>query len=151
MPAFANEQAVVHSADQMFDLVADVERYPEFVPMCERLAVRRRREAGKGVETLIADMTVGYLLISETFTTKVRLDRPGRQIDVSYVEGPFRHLDNHWRFESAAKGCIVRFSIDYEFKSRVFEILAGAMFETLFRRMTAAFLVRADEIYGKRR
>ncbi len=148
MPAFTSDHRLRHTADEMFNLVADVERYPEFVPMCERLSVRRRQKAKQGTEALVAEMTVGYLLIRETFTSKVLLDRPNLAIEVAYIDGPFRHLDNFWRFTPEGTGCAVHFSIDYEFKSRVLQLLAGAMFDTLFRRMTAAFIERADVVYG---
>jgi coenzyme Q-binding protein COQ10 len=132
----------------MFDLVADVERYPEFLPMCESLRVLRRTPAGEGVETLVADMSVGYKAIRESFTSRVTLDRPRRVIDVEYVDGPFRHLHNRWTFSPHGDGCEVEFDIDYEFKSRMLGYVMGAVFDRAFRMFTGAFEARADMIYG---
>lgn len=129
----------------MFDLVADVERYPEFVPMCTALHIRRRSELN-GTVTLIADMSIGYKMIRETFTTRVELDSEKHAIRVTYVDGPFKHLENRWTFAPDAAGCAVRFFIDYEFKSRTFQMLAGAVFEQVFRKMAEAFEARADQL-----
>ena len=134
----------------MFDLVADVERYPEFVPMCERLAIRRRAEGENGVVSLLADMSIGYKMIRETFTTKVRLDRANSEILVEYVDGPFSHLENRWTFKDVGEGCEITFFIDYAFKSRTFGMLAGAVFDTVFRKMAQSFETRADKIYGSK-
>ena len=147
MPRFETIRPVKHSANVMFDLVADVERYPEFVPMCESLVIRRRVQTGGGIETLLADMSIGYKVIRETFTTRVELDRENHIIRVSYVDGPFKHLENRWSFvPSADAGCDVKFFIDYEFKSRTFQLLAGAVFEKVFRKMAEAFEARADAL-----
>ena len=148
MPSFTNERQVAHSAAEMFALVADVEQYPKFVPLCERLTVRRRGTDG-GREILIADMVIGYKLIRETITTRVTLDSAALSIGVSYLEGPFEHLDSDWLFApDGEKACRVCFSIDYEFKSRLLAGLMGTMFDTAFRRFAAAFETRADEVYG---
>jgi coenzyme Q-binding protein COQ10 len=133
--------------EQMFDLVADVERYPEFVPMCTRLAVRRRTTGVNGSEVLLADMSMGYKMIRESFTSRVALDREGLKILVEYVDGPFSHLENRWSFNASPKGCDVVFDIDYAFRSRTFQMLAGAVFDTVVRRMVQAFETRADQIY----
>lgn len=147
MPHFATERRVDHSADRMFVLVGDVERYPEFVPLCERLIVRARKREGE-VETLVADMTVGYKAIRESFTTRVVLDRLALTISAQYLEGPFRHLDSTWTFlPEGPDACRVRFSVDYEFRSRILSMLMGAAFETMFARMAKAFEDRADAVY----
>jgi len=147
MPQFETRRSVPHSADEMFDLVADVERYPEFLPLCEGLVVRSRKERD-GKELLIADMTVGYKAIRETFTTQVLLNRTERAIDVKYIDGPFRYLDNRWRFEPLPEGgSTVHFFIDYEFKSRILGALMGSMFDRAFRMFTDAFEKRAAAIY----
>ena len=149
MPEFRTKRIVKHSADQMFDLVADIESYPAFVPMCEKLVIRRRSEAEDGTVTLLADMSIGYKLIRESFTTRVRLDRAARRILVEYVDGPFSHLENRWAFHARETGgCEVEFFIDYAFKSRAFGMLAGAVFDTVFRRMAHSFETRADVVYG---
>jgi coenzyme Q-binding protein COQ10 len=137
-----------HSAAQMFDLVADVERYPEFVPMCERLVVRRRTTGVNGSEVLLADMSIGYKMIRESFTSRVALDRAGSKILVEYVDGPFSHLENRWTFAPSATGSDVTFDIDYAFRSRMFQMLAGAVFDTVVRKMVEAFEKRADQVYG---
>lgn len=148
MPSFRNKRRVPHSAERMFDLVGDVERYPEFVPLCRDLKIRRREAKGEGVEVLIADMTVAYKLVRESFRSRVTLDRPKLQILVEYLEGPFSHLENRWIFVSAGPdACDVEFFIDYEFRSRMLGVLMGAMFDTAFRRFAAAFEHRADQIY----
>jgi coenzyme Q-binding protein COQ10 len=147
MPRFASERRVRHAAIDMFDLVADVARYPEFVPLCEKLVVRgKSREEGR--EVLIADMTVGYKAFRETVTTRVVTDRAALVIAISYLNGPFRHLDGQWTFVADASGSTVKFAVDYEFRSRVLAALMGAMFEQAFRRFAAAFEARADAIYG---
>jgi coenzyme Q-binding protein COQ10 len=133
----------------MFALVADVEKYPLFVPMCESLAVKSRRER-EGKELLIADMSVGYKLIRETFTSQVLLDRAGLVIETKYIDGPFKYLNNRWRFEeSGPRACNVHFLIDYEFKSRMLGMVMGSMFDIAFRKFTHAFEARADQVYGR--
>lgn len=146
MPQFETHRPVPHSADQMFDLVADVERYPEFLPLCEALAIRSRKERD-GKVLLVADMTVGYKAIRETFTTQVLLNKAERLIEVKYIDGPFKYLDNRWRFEETAAGSNVHFFIDYEFKSRILGALMGSMFDRAFRMFTDAFETRAAKIY----
>jgi coenzyme Q-binding protein COQ10 len=133
----------------MFDLVADVERYPEFVPLCKDLRVRSRRLDAQGRETLIAEMSVGYKMIRETFTSRVLLDKPRLRLVVEYIDGPFRYLENIWTFrdEPEPKGSVVTFFIDYEFRSRTLGALMGGMFDEAFRRFAGAFEERADSLY----
>ncbi len=135
----------------MFDLVADVERYPEFVPLCRSLQVRRRASEPAGVEVLIADMKVGYLAIRESFTTRVTLDREKTKILVEYIDGPFSHLENVWNFSDAeeAGSSRVEFFIDYEFRNRMLGVLMGSMFDVAFRKFADAFEARADKVYGR--
>jgi len=148
MPKFETHRPVPHTPEQMFDLVADVERYPEFLPLCNGLVVRSRKERD-GKVLLVADMTVGYKAIRETFSTQVLLNRAERVIDVKYIDGPFKYLDNRWRFEpTESGGCSVDFFIDYEFKSRILGALMGSMFDRAFRMFTEAFEKRADSIYA---
>lgn len=151
MPSFRDERRVRHRAEQMFALVADVERYPEFVPLCKGLKVRSRRVDDDGRETLVAGMTVGYKLIRETFTSRVMLDRPRLKVRVEYVDGPFSHLENVWTFtdESEGEGSRVGFFIDYEFKSRTLGTLMGSMFDVAFRNFARAFEERADAVYKR--
>lgn len=154
MPSFRTNRRVAHSAADMFDLVADVEKYPLFLPMCTGLAVRRRKPDGQGREVILADMSVGYKAIQETFTSRVTLDREAMKILVEYVDGPFRHLENRWTFvdeAGAVRRSRVEFFIDYEFKSRMLGLLMGSLFDTAFRRFAEAFERRADQIYGRSR
>ena len=149
MPQFETTRRVGHAADQMFDLVAEVDQYPEFVPLCEALVVRSRRERD-GRTVLVADMTIGYKAIRETFTTQVHLKRDELKIDVKYLDGPFKYLTNIWLFEPVGDAaCDVHFCIDYEFKSRILGAVMGAMFDRAFRMFSDAFERRADAIYGR--
>jgi len=149
MPQFSTKRHVRHSASDMFDLVADVERYPEFVPLCRSLHVRQRSTVADGREVIVADMTVAYKLIYENFTSRVTLDRSGVQILVEYLEGPFRKMNNRWRFHPVGEDtCEIEFFISYEFRSRTLGLLMGAMFDAAFRRFSAAFERRADQVYG---
>lgn len=148
MPQFETHRHVKHSPDRMYALVADIESYPQFLPLCEALTVRSCKERD-GKTLLVADMTVGYKAIRETFTTQVLLNPAERAIDVKYIDGPFRYLENRWRFEpSEDGGCSVHFFIDYEFKSRILGALMGTMFDRAFRMFTEAFEARADKIYS---
>lgn len=149
MPQFSTKRHVQHSASEMFELVAAVEHYPEFVPLCRSLRVRKRSVEPDGREIIVADMTVAYKLIYETFTSRVTLDRSALEILVEYLEGPFRKMNNRWRFHPSGPGdCEVEFFISYEFRSRTLGLLMGAMFDAAFRRFSAAFERRADQIYG---
>jgi coenzyme Q-binding protein COQ10 len=150
MPKFASKRRVHHSASKMFDLVADVERYPEFVPLCQSLKIKQRTLQPDGTEIVIADMTVSFKLVRETFTSRVTLDRPNLKILVEYLKGPFSNLENRWSFEARSEtDCDVGFFLAYEFKSRMLALLMGTMFDTAFQRFAAAFEKRADAIYGK--
>ena len=150
MPKFATERRAEHSAGEMFALVADIEKYPEFLPMCEKLAIRGRSRQGER-EVLVADMTVAYAVVRETFTTQVTLDRPALTVDADYINGPFHHLDSRWTFvPQGESACLVRFAIDYEFKSKMLSAVMGSVFEGVFRKFGEAFETRADAIYGKK-
>ncbi len=143
MPTHTETRLLSHTPEQMFDLVADIERYPEFLPWC--LSTRVRESDGN---TLKADMTVGFKVFRENFSTRVDLDRPGR-IDVFYFQGPFKHLNNRWIFEAVEGGkCRIDFFIDFQFRNRLLQRLIGAVFIEAVRIMVSAFEKRADEIYG---
>jgi coenzyme Q-binding protein COQ10 len=149
MPQFDTTRTVHHTAQQMFDLVSAVETYPQFLPLCEALSVRSRKERD-GKSLLVADMTVGYKAIRETFTTQVLLKPEELAIEVKYIDGPFKYLDNIWRFIDIDGGrCEVKFFIDYEFKSRILGALMGSMFDRAFRMFAEAFEKRADQIYPR--
>jgi coenzyme Q-binding protein COQ10 len=150
MRQFSNRRRVRHAASDMFDLVADVERYPQFVPLCRSLRVRRRAESGDGITVLTADMTVAYKMIEETFMSRVTLDRPRLKITVEYLDGPFSQLENRWGFRALERGSEISFYIAYEFRSRMLGLLMGTMFETAFAKFAEAFERRADEVYREK-
>ncbi|TPI14627.1 type II toxin-antitoxin system RatA family toxin [Mesorhizobium sp. B3-1-9] len=147
MPKFEATRRVAHTPQEMFALVADIEAYPQFLPLCESLTVRSRKERD-GRTILVADMSIGYKAIRETFTTQVLLNPAEHAIDVKYIDGPFKYLSNIWRFDPAGGGCEVHFFIDYEFKSRILGAVMGTMFDRAFRMFSEAFEKRADVIYG---
>ena len=152
MPQFSNKRRVRHSASQMFDLVADCERYPEFVPLCKSLKIRQRTPKPDGTEVVIADMTVSFKLVRESFTSRVTLDRPNLKIMVEYLKGPFSNLENRWTFEPKSEtDSDVGFILSYEFKSRMLGMLMGTMFDAAFQRLSSAFEKRADQVYGVKR
>src|SRR5581483_12048034 len=126
-----------------FDLVADVERYPEFLPWCVAARIRERTD-----RLLVADLVIGFKMVRERFTSRVALNRPER-IDVAYSEGPFRYLNNHWVFlPQADGGCVIDFFVDFEFRSRMLQKLIEVLFHEAVRRMVSAFEARARALYG---
>jgi len=148
MHIFEIKHPVAHSADDMYALIARVEDYPKFLPLCEALNVKRR-DMIDGKEVLVATMQVGYKLIRERFTTKVTLDPATRTIFVEYLDGPFSHLENRWRFLPRDDGgSDIDFYIAYSFRSRLFERVMGGLFDKAVQKYTTAFEARADEIYG---
>lgn len=150
MPSFRTSRLVDHAPGEMFDLVADVEAYPEFLPLCESLVVRSRRDEPRG-ELIVATMTVAYKMIRESFTSRVVIDRSAGTIGTDYLDGPFHHLTSLWTFEPEAGGrTTVGFSIDYALRSRLLQALVGAVFDSAFRRFVEAFETRANAVYGVR-
>jgi coenzyme Q-binding protein COQ10 len=158
MPQFSTRRRIKHSAAEMFDLVADIERYPEFVPLCRSMRVIRRTQFVDR-EVVVAEMTVAYKLIRESFTSRVTLDCCQRTILVEYLDGPFSRMENRWTFRPIEEGtgddtgdtqaaCEIVFFISYEFRSRALSLLMGAMFDTAFRRFASAFERRADAVFG---
>lgn len=143
MPTHAEKRVLPYTPEQMFKLVADVERYPEFLPWCVAARVRRREGP-----VMWADLIIGFKLLRERFTSRVELDAPGNRINVRYTEGPFRHLDNHWLFEPHPSGCRVDFFLDFEFRSKMLQQMMGVFFNEAVRRMVHAFEARADQLYG---
>ncbi len=148
MPTHAEKRILPHSPEQMFGLVIDIERYPEFLPWCVATRVRERQG-----DNSTSDMIIGFKVFREKFTTQVTADRPGR-IDVSYSEGPFKYLNNHWLFEpvsgeGGADHCLIDFYIDFEFRSKFFQKAIGGVFNEAVQRMISAFEKRADDLYGK--
>ena len=152
MPTHSEKRLIHHTPQQMFDLVADIEKYPEFLPWC--IATRiRKKGIEDGSDMMISDMVIGYKLFREKFTSKVVLQSPNR-IDVSYFDGPFNHLKNYWIFEpvssaeNSEKACLIDFYIDFKFKSGIFQSAIGAVFNKAVNRMIFAFEERANELYG---
>jgi len=133
----------------MFDLVADCDKYPEFLPLCVGMKTRPRGQDAKGNPIILAEMEVGYKAIRERFATRNTLDRKAMKITVEYVEGPFSRLRNVWNFVPDSQGCKVEFYIEYEFKSRLLAALMGSMFDAVFRTFAGAFEARADKVYGR--
>ena len=143
MPGIRETRRLPYSAEQMFDLVSDVARYPEFLPWV--IATRVRADDG---HEMVADMLVGFKALREKFTSRVLKDRPER-LEVIYIDGPMRDLDNVWHFRVLPEGgCEIDFCVDFTFKNKMFEMLAGQYFDRAFRKMVAAFETRADELYG---
>ncbi len=143
MPTHAEQRILPYTAEQLFDLVADVGRYPEFLPWCVGARIRERRG-----NVIVADLLIGFRMVRERFTSRVVLDRPLR-IDVAYSEGPFRYLTNHWSFIPQPDGsCVIDFYVDFEFHSRVLQKIIGMLFNEAVRRMVSAFEARARRLYG---
>lgn len=143
MPTHAERRILPHTPEQLYALVADVERYPEFLPWAVACRIRKRQDP-----VIWADLVIGFKMIRERFTSKVTLNPEGRRIDVEYVDGPFHYLNNHWVFEPHADGCAVDFFVDFEFKNKVLQTIIGALFNEAVKRMVAAFEGRAKQLYG---
>lgn len=143
MPTHAEKRHLPYTPDQLYDLVADVERYPRFLPWCKAARVTRRDG-----DCFWADLIISFKVYRERFGSKVTLHPEERQIDVDYIDGPFKYLNNHWKFADAGDGtCIVDFYVDFEFKNRVLQNLIGLLFNEAVRRMVAAFESRARDLY----
>ncbi|HEV2303740.1 MAG TPA: type II toxin-antitoxin system RatA family toxin [Stellaceae bacterium] len=142
MPTHAETRILPYTPEQLFALVADIERYPEFLPWCMGARIRERR-----ADLIVADLVIGFRMFRERFTSRVTLVPP-RRIDVAYAEGPFRYLNNHWAFAAAPGGCRVDFFVDFEFKSRVLQRVIEVLFGEAVRRMVGAFEKRAQALYG---
>jgi coenzyme Q-binding protein COQ10 len=143
MPGIRETRILPYSAEQMFDLVADVARYPEFLPWVVATRVKSDSET-----EMVADMLVGFKALREKFTSKVVKERPNR-LEVIYLDGPMKDLDNIWRFRPLPQGgCEVDFCVDFTFKNMMFEMLAGQYFDRAFRKLVAAFDDRAHALYG---
>lgn len=143
MPTHAEKRVVPFSPDQLFDLVADVQRYPEFLPWCVGARIRKREG-----DLIVADLVIGYKMIRERFTSRVTLSRDKNRIDVEYADGPFKYLNNHWIFEQREDGCLIDFYVDFEFRSKMLQKIISVFFNEAVRRMVAAFESRAHDLYG---
>ncbi|ARJ65351.1 ubiquinone-binding protein [Magnetospirillum sp. ME-1] len=142
MPTHAEQRILPYTPEQLFDLVADVARYPEFLPWC--VASRIRSRDG---DVFFADLVIGFKMVRERFTSKVTLSRPNR-VDVTYTEGPFKHLNNHWIFKPHPQGTEIDFYVDFEFRSRLLQTMIGALFNEAVKLMVGAFEKRARQLYG---
>ena len=142
MPTHAEHKIVAYHPEQLFDLVADVQHYPDFLPWCVGATVKSRSETD-----LVADLVIGFGPFREGFTSQVTLDRPHKVV-VRYEKGPFRYLNNQWTFSPDPRGCRVEFFVDFEFRSRLLQSAIGVVFNEAVRRMVNAFLKRARQIYG---
>lgn len=145
MPTHAEKKRLPYTPEQMFDLVADVRRYPEFLPWCVGARVVSQNDG-----ELIADLTIGFKMFRETFRSRVTLERP-EHVHVEYLTGPFRYLNNHWRFHPVPGGSEVDFFVDFEFRSRLLQAVIGTVFNEAVRMMVRAFERRAMMLYGRER
>jgi coenzyme Q-binding protein COQ10 len=143
MPTHAEKKLLPYSQAQLFELVADIERYPEFLPWCVGARIRERQG-----DEILGDLLIGYKMVRERFTSRVVLHRPDH-IDVSYSEGPFRYLTNHWYFLEQNDGCLIDFYVDFEFRSRFLQGLVKVLFNEAVKRMVGAFEARAHALYGE--
>ncbi len=142
MPTHAEKRFLPYTPEQVFDLVADIERYPEFLPWCVGARIRERRD-----NVILGDLLIGWRMVREKFTSRVTLNRPDR-VDVEYAQGPFKYLKNHWVFERQPGGCLVDFYVDFEFRSRMLQGVIATLFNEAVKRMVSAFEKRAKELYG---
>lgn len=144
MPIHAERRVLPYTQEQLFDLVADIERYPEFLPWCRGARIRERQP-----HLVVADLIIGFRMFRERFTSRVELSPPHR-IDATYTEGPFRYLNNYWIFEKVPEGCRLDFFVDFEFNSRLLQKVIEVLFGEAVRRMVGAFEGRARDLYGPR-
>lgn len=142
MPRHTEKRVLPYTPEQMFDLVADVGRYQEFLPWVAATRIRSSSET-----EMVADLVVGFRALKETFTSRARMIRP-REIEIDYIEGPLKYLHNSWKFAPVPGGTEVDFCVDFAFRNRLFEALAGQMFDRALRRMIGAFEDRANALYG---
>ncbi|WP_339856595.1 type II toxin-antitoxin system RatA family toxin [uncultured Nisaea sp.] len=143
MPTHAEQRVVPFAPEQLFDLIADIQRYPEFLPWCVGARIRKRDG-----NRIVADLVIGYKLIRERFTSTVTLSPEQNRIDVEYTDGPFKYLNNHWVFEPHPEGCLIDFYVDFEFRSKMLQKIIEVFFNEAVRRMVGAFEARAHELYG---
>lgn len=147
MPSHREIRDLPYTAEQMFAVVADVEKYPQFLPWCSGLRVHSREKTGD-TEIVVAEMLVAYHGVRERYTSRVTLDASALTVEAVHIQGPFDHLDNHWRFEPTPTGCRVHFAIAFAFKNRILSALAGVAFDMVARKMADAFAKRAGRLYG---
>lgn len=147
MPKHAETRLLPYSAEKMYDLVADVSRYPEFIPWIMAARVRSVTAGAEG-NVMLADLVIGFRMFRERFGSRVVLRPEAREIDTEYIEGPFKHMISHWRFRDAPGGCEVSFDVDFEFRNKVLQGAAGLFFHDAMKRIVQAFEDRAKALYG---
>jgi coenzyme Q-binding protein COQ10 len=151
MPTHAEIRRLPYSVAEMYALVADVAAYPEFLPWCSGARIRARKPQSDGSEIIEADLVISFKVFRERFGSRVTLRPEGHKIDVAYLEGPFRYLNNHWRFKPVGEtACEVDFFVDFEFRSKTLQLIIGVVFHEAMRRIVRAFEERAEQLYGKR-
>lgn len=142
MPTHAEKRHMPYTQEQLFHLVAGVDKYPEFLPWCSAARITRREGP-----VFYADLVIQFKVFRERFTSRVTV-HPTHQVDVEYIQGPFRYLNNHWRFHEVEDGCVIDFYVDFEFRSRTLQKLIGLLFDQAVSRMVSAFEARARQLYG---
>lgn len=150
MPTHAEKRVVPYSADEMYGLIADVARYPEFLPWCAAARIREARSGPDGTTVMDADLVISFKVYRERFGSRVKLDPGARTIDVEYLDGPFRYLRNRWRFIPQGEACEIDFFVDFEFRSAILAKLIGLFFHEAMQRVVRAFERRAADLYGSR-
>ena len=143
MTTHAEQRLIHHTPEQLFDLVADVRRYPEFLPWCLAARIKERSQT-----MLVADLIIGFQIFKEQFTSHVSMDRDNLIIEVEYAEGPFKYLKNQWKFIKHPDGCVIDFYVDFEFRSRLLQTVIESLFTEAVKRMVRAFEARADQLYN---
>ena len=147
MPTHSETRVLPYSAQQMYDLVADVARYPEFLPWCAAARIRSRTPDG-ATEVMLADLVISFKVFRERFTSRVVLWPEARKIDTEYLDGPFKYMKSNWAFEDAPGGCKVHFHVDFEFKNAILQGIIGIVFNEAMQRVVRAFEARAKALYG---
>lgn len=148
MPVHSETRKLPYSADQMYDLVADISAYPQFLPWCSAARIRSRSIQGE-CETVEADLVISFKVFRESFASRVELWNMAKKIDTQYLEGPFKHMKSNWEFVDTPSGCDVRFFVDFEFKNAILRSIIGVVFNEAMQRIVRAFESRAETLYGK--
>lgn len=149
MPTHGEKRVLPYTPQQMYDLVADVGRYPEFLPWNSAARVRRVTQQPDGRQLMEADLVISFKVFRERFASRVMLDQEARRIDTEYLDGPFKYLKSYWIFQDDPNGCEVDFFVDFEFKSAILQKVIGLVFNEAMQRIVAAFEKRADDLYGQ--
>ncbi|TCS63221.1 coenzyme Q-binding protein COQ10 [Primorskyibacter sedentarius] len=148
MPTHSETRRLPYSAQQMYDLVADVASYPEFLPWCAAARIRSRNDIGGGAEEMLADLVISFKVFRERFGSRVVLHPSEMRIDTEYLDGPFRYMKSNWAFEDTDGGCDVHFFVDFEFKNAILQGIIGVVFNEAMHRIVRAFERRAADLYG---